>query len=469
MSTQMQLRGGTTAENLLFTGAQREVTVDTDKNTLVVHDGVTPGGFTLASEGQVADSTYFYVDDTAGGSAANAYILVPQANTNQPNSYMNGIVLGFTTGNVNTGASTANFQGLGVKNIKYRDGTDPAAGDIFGRITVIYDETADWLELQRKPGTPLSQVRSILGSVSGNALTVTLTPTTVDFRSPTGSNGAVNSRTLTANTSLIVPAGATLGTVSGVLSTIVIVAIDNGGAVELAVINQAGGVTLDETALINTTAISAGATSATTFYSQNARVGVPYRVVGMVQSTQAAAGTWSATPTKVQGQGGQAIFDQKNRLFMSAVQNTTSGTAIDFTGIPSGVNRMSINFSSLSTSGTNTVTFQLGAGSVDSAGYVGVTTITQHSTLPGVVQYTTGITCDNATAATSVMHGSIIFTRISANTWTISGTAALSNTGRGFIFSGAKALSGTLDRIRITTAGGTDTFDGGTASINWEL
>lgn len=48
MADQLQLRGGTTAQNATFTGAQREVTVDTTKHTLVVHDGVTQGGYPLA-------------------------------------------------------------------------------------------------------------------------------------------------------------------------------------------------------------------------------------------------------------------------------------------------------------------------------------------------------------------------------------------------------------------------------------
>jgi len=49
MSKQVQLRGGTTAQHNTFTGASREVTVDTDKHTLVVHDGLTAGGFPIAS------------------------------------------------------------------------------------------------------------------------------------------------------------------------------------------------------------------------------------------------------------------------------------------------------------------------------------------------------------------------------------------------------------------------------------
>lgn len=48
MSIQVKMRGGTSLEHETFTGSSREVTVDTTKNTLVVHDGFTPGGHPLA-------------------------------------------------------------------------------------------------------------------------------------------------------------------------------------------------------------------------------------------------------------------------------------------------------------------------------------------------------------------------------------------------------------------------------------
>ena len=68
MATQLKLRGGTTAEHATFTGGAREVTVDTDKNTLVIHDGVTVGGtelLTAASAGALALTTWTIND--AGG------------------------------------------------------------------------------------------------------------------------------------------------------------------------------------------------------------------------------------------------------------------------------------------------------------------------------------------------------------------------------------------------------------------
>ena len=49
MAKRIQLRRGTTAQSNAFTGAVGEVTVDTDKDVLVVHDGVTAGGFPVAA------------------------------------------------------------------------------------------------------------------------------------------------------------------------------------------------------------------------------------------------------------------------------------------------------------------------------------------------------------------------------------------------------------------------------------
>ena len=48
MATELKFRNGTTAQHATFTGAAAEVTVDTDKNTVVVHDGTTAGGYPLA-------------------------------------------------------------------------------------------------------------------------------------------------------------------------------------------------------------------------------------------------------------------------------------------------------------------------------------------------------------------------------------------------------------------------------------
>jgi hypothetical protein len=152
-------------------------------------------------------------------------------------------------------------------------------------------------------------IQPITASVSGNALTVTLNPTTLAFRSSTLSSGTVNTRNVATAISTTVSSGSTLGTISATASRIIVLAIDNAGTVELAVVNIAGGNQLDETNLITTTAEggAGAADSANVIYSTTARTSVPYRVVGFVDSTQATAGTWATAPSTIQGVGGQAL------------------------------------------------------------------------------------------------------------------------------------------------------------------
>jgi len=70
MATELKLRRGTTSQHSSFTGAEAEVTVDTDKETVVVHDGTTVGGYALAREdmSNVPNDT-ISGDQIAGGDA----------------------------------------------------------------------------------------------------------------------------------------------------------------------------------------------------------------------------------------------------------------------------------------------------------------------------------------------------------------------------------------------------------------
>lgn len=63
MATQVQIRRGTTAQHSTFTGAAGEITIDTDKKTVVVHDGTTVSGKPLAP------NTAFDIANTAFGFA----------------------------------------------------------------------------------------------------------------------------------------------------------------------------------------------------------------------------------------------------------------------------------------------------------------------------------------------------------------------------------------------------------------
>lgn len=175
-------------------------------------------------------------------------------------------------------------------------------------------------------------LKGVSAAVSANALTVTYAANqTLDFRSATLSNGAQTQLVNTSALSLTIPSGATLGTVSNVQSDLYLIVLNAAGAMELAVVNAAGGVDLSETGLISTTAISASAASAGVVYSAVARTGVAYRVVGLVRSTQAVAGTWSSAPALVQGAGGNALDAMMSLGYGQTWQNMTASRAIGTT------------------------------------------------------------------------------------------------------------------------------------------
>jgi len=184
-----------------------------------------------------------------------------------------------------------------------------------------------------------SKIQPITASAAANALTITLNPTILDFRSTPLTSGTVNTRTVSAAISMVVSSGSTLGTVSANTSRIVVLALDNAGTIELAVVNISGGTNLDETTLISTTAEggAGAADSATVVYSTTARTSLPFRVVGYIESTQTTAGTWATAPSTIQGYGGQALAAMSSLGYgqtWQVVTRTSGTTYYNTTGKP---------------------------------------------------------------------------------------------------------------------------------------
>lgn len=248
-----------------------------------------------------------------------------------------------------TNASTTptfNPNGLGAGTVVSPDGTAVVAGQLKGTLELRYDLGATNWKLLTPAVVPApvttSKIQPITASVAANALTVSLQPTLIDFRSATLTSGTVNTRTVGTTISLVIPNTATLGTISAQLSRLVVIALDNAGTVELAIVNIAGGNSLDETGVISTTILNASSTSASTIYSTTARSNVAYRVVGFVESTQATAGTWATTPSTIQGFGGNVTFPTLGhgygQTYQEMVGSRSSGvTYYNTTGKPIGV------------------------------------------------------------------------------------------------------------------------------------
>ena len=155
-------------------------------------------------------------------------------------------------------------------------------------------------------------------------------------------------------------------------------------------------------------------------------------------------------------------------LTSMTAQASTSGTSIDFTSIPSWVKRITVMFDGVSTNGSSAFQVQIGAGSITSAGYLGKCVETTAGSGTGSTTYSAGYLVTRSASASMVLYGKLEIDLVSANIWLASGVSLSSATDNQFYFSGSLSLGGTLDRVRITTSGGTDTFDAGTINILYE-
>lgn len=153
---------------------------------------------------------------------------------------------------------------------------------------------------------------------------------------------------------------------------------------------------------------------------------------------------------------------------LMTAQNSTSGTSIDFTGIPSWAKRVTVMFQGVSTNGTSIIQIQIGAGSVTTTGYLGAGGYFQNANVTGSATFTSGFAITAATAATCVFHGSMVITLLGSNAWVANGAFARSDNATNNFGQGSISLGGTLDRVRITTVNGTDTFDAGSINVLYE-
>lgn len=151
-------------------------------------------------------------------------------------------------------------------------------------------------------------------------------------------------------------------------------------------------------------------------------------------------------------------------------QSSASGTSINFTDIPAGVKRVTVMLSGVSnTSGSSNIVLQLGAGSYQTTGYSSTSGYTYSGGGSLSVGITTGLILTGNNGSSLTWQGAIVCTLLGSNIWVSQGV--ISNRVSEAIVchsSGTVTLSGTLDRLRVTTNDGTDTFDAGTINILYE-
>lgn len=155
----------------------------------------------------------------------------------------------------------------------------------------------------------------------------------------------------------------------------------------------------------------------------------------------------------------------------ATAQAWTSGTTVDFTSIPSWVKRITISFSGVSTNGTSTPMVQLGdSGGIEATGYLGAVFSSNATPTINIANHNTGFLLSQGHLASVVYHGTVTLTLLDAATFTWVCTINLSASSSAFVVtgSGTKALSATLDRVRVTTVGGTDAGDAGSINIQYD-
>ena len=156
---------------------------------------------------------------------------------------------------------------------------------------------------------------------------------------------------------------------------------------------------------------------------------------------------------------------------VSASQTVASTTitilGVDFTGIPSWVKRITVMLQGVSTSGTSGILIQIGTSSgIVSTGYLSTGIQINNASGTGGISSTAGF-CLRMGIATDLQSGNVIINNLNSNIWVASGTGKNLTTAV-WTTGGDVTLAATLDRLRLTTVNGTDTFDAGSVNILYE-
>jgi len=174
----------------------------------------------------------------------------------------------------------------------------------------------------------------------------------------------------------------------------------------------------------------------------------------------------NGTLTLPAGTGNVTVNGLNSNIVSGTAVASTSGTSIDFTGIPSWVKRITVMFSGVSGNGSSSILVQLGTGSTTytTSGYAATGSYTDSAT--NLVTSTAGFPIFQNSAA-SAFSGTMVISNITGNTWVANHSGAngtsYSNNGGGNV-----ALGAVLTAVRITRVNGTDTFDAGSINILYE-
>lgn len=432
---------GTTADadevNANYTDMGNEIT-----NSIAADGQTTPtanlpmGGFKLtgmgsgsaagdsANLGQVQAQAYTWCG-TAGGTV-DAITLSPSPAIT---AYVAGQEFRFVASGNNTTATTINVSGLGTKSAQL-NGSALAADDIVGAkiYKAIYDGTQFQISRFSKP-------------TETNLLTT--------------ANTFTKTQTWTKGSDVASASALTLGDGNyfDITGTTAITSISTKGVGTVIKLHFDGVLTLTHHA---TDLILPGGANIATAAGDEA------------EFVEYASGDWRCT--NYSKESGEAVTSPTTYpINLGTPVATTSGTAIDFTSIPTGVKRITLNFNNVSTNGTDPYLIQIGTGGSPTTTGYNSTGVSASGTSVGTSNYTTGIAM-RAPLTTSTVSGSVQFNLLDAsnNIWSASGIVSSQVDNSAFFISGGVSLSGVLDNLRLTTLSGTNTFDNGSVNISWE-
>jgi hypothetical protein len=164
-----------------------------------------------------------------------------------------------------------------------------------------------------------------------------------------------------------------------------------------------------------------------------------------------------------------AGVERSANINSGTVVATTSGTSIDFTGIPAGVKRITVMFNGVSTNGTSNLIIRVGSGSILSSGYAGNTGLIRHGGTSNNYTDSTAFIAAAEILAANNYSGAVVLNLIGTNVWSALGNISGDTAARTNLLGGVVPIGAQIDRLRLTTVNGTDAFDLGSVNISWEF